>query len=958
MYYCDECQQPLTSPVLGVCPDCLLKSVGSADSSPKSGAKWLEEMLSRLRDRPLLESRYQVGQRIETGGQGEIFPVRDTWLHRDLAMKRIAGGVSTSPALLRFIQEAQILSQLSSPGIMPVFDVGLDADGCIFYTMPLVREQRTLADKIQEMHESRSGAWSLASAINAIGSATETIGYAHSRGVIHRDLKPTNILVGDFDSVFVIDWGSAAVMRPHGKYVPHSGPESPLDAAAEPIASARIDHFADRQDSPLLTGRAGFPGSSGFIPPEAHRGSADALGPQMDVYALGVILYILLTNRMPYSDVVKSWNVQEIRKAVLAGPPTPVARHYAISPPKLSPELEAICEKAMAYDRRERYESVRAMSEDLHAWQEVRVVRALGGNWLDVLRKWALRNRSLAVSLLVTFVAGIALMAAWASKVAADRRESVAIAAAASSRAKELEAQRDRVAAEAEERRSRQLAALRDADLKRRSGDWAGSLRQIEMADQLGYPDALDLTLRRLEIGYATANDLLVQEQIQRLDESDWPPSRRSAVLLKLGEYALFSERSFADGLRLVNEALDLGLPPGDKAFALGLTADHTIEALEHFHRALDLNPLNSNAHRHAFGLELFLGRREAMASHLEVFRVLFPDDPTADLMNASALLVDDQSEKAVALLQTLEGRLDAARLHSITRAFAIAATLLDILKLEPNQSPVDPVEVVGTWMRELVPMLASSGSHSSEHSEFRIPSLPSVRNATRPIRLLFFDEAGRLKKTWQILAMVFSDRFSLGLYQAVDESLRFHPEATLFYVAAVFLERAPLPEGDKIGVRAAKIAELLGKACRAPAMIPAILPAIRWKAAELQYLRFKLSGDEDPAARDSCLEHLRHLVEIGQWPATRFGEIWTIVRDLNEPPLMERLLDRREQAAGISELTLQYRCEAAISANEWAKACLLLDAILEINPDNNWAAEQRPILIQQLQQFLVERQP
>ncbi|MFT5684975.1 MAG: sulfatase activating formylglycine-generating enzyme [Myxococcota bacterium] len=257
---------------------------------------------------------------------------------RVMAMKIIRPELARhSTALSRFIEEAQISAQLQHPGIVPVHDIGRTSDGRVFFTMQEIRGQ-TLKAHIGRRALGQEDALSLRKIISALHEVCEAVGYAHARGVLHRDLKPDNIMLGDFGEVLVVDWGLARVLQQEGRTVE-------LVTHRTAVGSATLSGHIQ--------------GTPAYMPPEQAAGQRDRVSARSDVYALGAILYEILACRPPYPGS----NVETVLEAVRAGPPQ-------LLPLSASPELTSICWIALARQPEDRYPQAHAMAEALSAWLE------------------------------------------------------------------------------------------------------------------------------------------------------------------------------------------------------------------------------------------------------------------------------------------------------------------------------------------------------------------------------------------------------------------------------------------------------------------------------------------------------------------------------------------------------------------------------------------------------------
>jgi len=357
-------------------------------------------VLRRLELHAPRRSRFEIVEEVARGGMGAILKVWDPDIRRSLAMKVLLERSGEEPAraatvdekpLTRFLDEAQITGQLDHPGVVPVHELGLDPEGRVFFTMQLVRGQ-DLESVLRLVRDGEEG-WTLTRAVQVVQRICETMAYAHEKKVIHRDLKPANVMVGRFGEVYVMDWGLARVL----------GREDGRDIRIRPsvgdlhtVTQIRTDRDSERKKgaSPLRTMDGDVLGTPAYMSPEQARGELEQVDQRSDVYSLGAMLYHLLAGHPPYCPPDAELNGFAVWGLVQAGPPEPLSTRGRSAPA----ELVAVCEKAMARDRSERYDSMQAMGSDLQAFLEGRVVRAYETGAAAELRKWIRRNRGTALA--------------------------------------------------------------------------------------------------------------------------------------------------------------------------------------------------------------------------------------------------------------------------------------------------------------------------------------------------------------------------------------------------------------------------------------------------------------------------------------------------------------------------------------------------------------------------------
>ena len=440
-------------------------------------------VLEKLAARTPAVSRYSILGELARGGMGAILAVWDEDIGRELAMKVALGSphaASDAPprldahTLARFLEEAQVTGQLDHPGIVPVHELGLDRDGRVFFTMRLVKG-RNLGEILDLVRRGEEG-WTQTRALGVLLKVCEAMSYAHSNGVVHRDLKPANVMIGRFGEVYVMDWGLARARARRGLPEGDEPPEG-----SEPAQGL------------LATGAGIVLGTPAYMPPEQAAGRLAEVDERSDVYAMGAMLYELLSGRMPYCDAEERPAPRALLARVLAGAP---ARLQVLAPGAPA-ELVAIAEKAMSRAPARRYRDMGELGDDVRAFLEGRVVRAYEtGAWAEA-RKWIERNRALSGTIAAGILALIAgLSASLILKAQSDRNASLAaerakIAAANENRALQ---EKDRADREADSARKKADEVLRLSALQRlddlvaeADGLWPASPERIEeYVDWLG----------------------------------------------------------------------------------------------------------------------------------------------------------------------------------------------------------------------------------------------------------------------------------------------------------------------------------------------------------------------------------------------------------------------------------------------------------------------------------------
>jgi PAS domain S-box-containing protein len=289
-------------------------------------------------------SGYERSNLHATGGMGQIWQAHDHNLDREVAIKDLRPELADDPQIReRFVREARLMGQLSHPGIVPIHLVGEDERGTPYYVMKFVHG-RTLEDAITAYHQQPTPL-AFRDLLRHFGDVCQTIAFAHTQGMIHRDLKPRNIMLGDFGETLVLDWGLAKRLEPGG-------------SARSVLETPTADQG--------LTQAGQILGTPAYISPEQTNGHP--AGPLTDIYALGVILYEILVGRCPYQGTDTLEVLLQVRKGQMTTP--------SRMRDDIPQGLEAVCLKAMAARPGDRYQTAADLASAVENWLADELVRS------------------------------------------------------------------------------------------------------------------------------------------------------------------------------------------------------------------------------------------------------------------------------------------------------------------------------------------------------------------------------------------------------------------------------------------------------------------------------------------------------------------------------------------------------------------------------------------------------
>jgi serine/threonine protein kinase len=425
--------------------------------------------------------RYTLTHLHARGGMGRVWLARDGALGRQIALKELRPDQADNQVVCsRFLYEAKITAQLEHPGIVPVYELG--SGEAPYYTMRFVRG-KTLGEAIRAYHKKRAAGAAdpvgLVELLTAYVGVCHAVAYAHARGVIHRDLKGQNVVLGDYGEVIVLDWGLAKRVGTD-QADEATGSAGAATAAAAPEAASHVtcapDGFTLPAPPDAVTGAAG--NSDGFEPPaqpgaetvaasdpgsgsgpgshgSAPRGSSsgprivresgagpegtiqgqllgtpaymapeqaqcrhDLVDQRTDIYGLGAILYEILTGRPPFVAP----KTKEIIRKVCEESPTPPRQIV----PTIAPGLEAVCLKALSKEPAQRYGTASELAQEVRRWLADEPVRAFPEPWTSRAARWARRHRTVVAAAGGLMIAAIIALGVGTALIARERDEAEA----------------------------------------------------------------------------------------------------------------------------------------------------------------------------------------------------------------------------------------------------------------------------------------------------------------------------------------------------------------------------------------------------------------------------------------------------------------------------------------------------------------------------------------------------
>src|SRR6266481_6309632 len=359
---CAQCGSRLSSTDNAdeICTNCLLRSaLDQDDNDPGTTSRRHSDQLTPGDEgAPIEFGDYELLEEIGRGSQGVVYRARQKSLNRIVALKVIAlGHWATEPNVKRFRREAEAAARLNHPGIVPIYEVG-ERDGACYFSMGLVEGGQLDAILEREPMPIRS-------AVELIVKLARTVQYAHEHNILHRDIKPGNILLDEKGEPHLTDFGLARLVEA----------ESTVTRTREVL------------------------GTPSYMAPEQAAGETTKVSRATDVYGLGAVLYQLLTSHLPFAG---GTSYETIRLLLDTEPRQPRLWNR-----KVDRELSTICLKCLEKDPKRRYPAAAGLAEDLDHWLKHEPIRAKRSGFFTHARKWVRRKPAIAalIALLIAFAA-------------------------------------------------------------------------------------------------------------------------------------------------------------------------------------------------------------------------------------------------------------------------------------------------------------------------------------------------------------------------------------------------------------------------------------------------------------------------------------------------------------------------------------------------------------------------
>jgi tetratricopeptide (TPR) repeat protein len=788
---------------------------------------------------------YEILRELGRGGMGVVYYAWQNNLRRVVAIKTVLAGSAAAPEQLgRFQCEAEAVARLQHPNIVQIHEVS--RDGSTPYLVLEYVDGGSLAQKLDGTPQPPQQAAQLVEVL------ARAVHHAHQKGIIHRDLKPANVLLLKDGTPRISDFGLA-------KFIIGGG-------------------GGKTQTGEIL-------GTPSYMAPEQGMGRVRDVGPWTDVYALGAILYELLTGRPPFKGATPFETIIQ----AASDEPVPPTRLQ----PKVPRDLETICLKCLQKDQRRRYLSALDLADDLGRFSRHEPIRARPAGLLYRLAKLTRRHTAVVLSLAVVFLALVLGIVGTTAGLVRARTE------------------RDR--AEAAEREARRLlsASRRDAaHIALQRGDWRAALAYIDLALADDPLDSPALHLDRARALCALHDIPQAAAELERLTQRTDLADLEGQVLLWKASLALnHSSAEMKPALAMVRQALERDLPPAEAAYAHALLARSSPEALEHLRQAVQADPFHPQAQGMLALLLSVTGRHEEARESLLVAELLFTEDPLFPVIHALLLTLQDNVPAA-------REQLEKARPHLSARQWASAQAVLELGSQVPALGHMLEGAITGdanfSLHRALLGVLLSGSRTRAalKHADLYLPLPPVLMRA-------FQELPGPLN-----LIGMGGDNVAARLERIAE----LHPDALFYLMEAVLLGNQDRPEkwaaSEKAFLRAAET--------------PSILPLRRVALYGAAGAEWVLCREGPRQTRDEtrrrAVQNMRKLMAAGIQPA-QAPLLLAIAFEAHDTAAAQWILHEWERQTPTDSRLPAQRIRVAFHSEQYARAIDLIDEAVRKNP-------------------------
>ncbi len=806
---------------------------------------------------------YEVLRELGRGGMGVVYQARQLSLKRVVALKMIRSRTyAGAEELARFKTEAEAVARLAHPNIVQVHEVG-ECDGHPFFSLEFV-EGGSLDKKLAGTPFAAAEAARLAQALARAMHA------AHQKGVLHRDLKPANVLLTADGTPKVSDFGLA----------------KQLDA-----------DLGQTQSGQVL-------GTPSYMAPEQAEGRARDVGPRTDVYALGAILYEMLTGRPPFKGASMFDTLDLVRTA----DPVPPRQLQ----PKVPRDLETVCLKCLEKEPSRRYASAEELADDLQRFLAQRPVKARPASVADRATKFVRRNKVLVGGVTAVIVA--LLFGLVRTRLEADRAQT---------------AEQNALGLANEVQGRLAESYVDQARLSQQQGLWTEAIELYDKALEAGHAQDVDLKLRKARAWFAVNRPDKAGEVLEELKGRDDLGDREAEVLLFEGDSLLTKDNARAE--ELIRQAQARGLRrPADRHYAEGLLAADSPTAVEHFRAALREDPYHYPAHAMLGVTLLLLGRRAEARDHLAGAEALFPKEPNLKMFRAVALALDGDLPAAKQAAERTRGQF---RDEETDVLLAILELVHELRRWDELSDFALKFAVLKAWVKMLPAMRRVMPDAPAA------PDEKALLNAGKWMRVPPFLRRVVDDLTVGVLGLAGADQEKT--LTRFDAALRVHPEGTLRLIKAYLL--------GLLGRHAEAAAEF-ARAADEHSVVPVRRVALTQAALAEGAVAFGKAPDAEAGKR--AVRHLREALRLGIQPENA-ADLAVVAAKAGEVGLARTVLDEWQRAAPNDPEVWRWRAAAEMRAGAYAEALRSADRYLKHKPDDKEVLGFRKAAVEKLRELV-----